>query len=204
MTLVPWNKGKTKEEFPQLSNSGVKSGHVPWNKGKTGYKKISTGKGRCLNTGKTHFKKGAVPWNKGISGYVQPDGTGEKISKALRGHRPFREVLRTKEEIRLERLSQVNKRRSLKKQAFGTHDYKDLILWRELNGNLCAWCEKSEPEIRLSEDHIKPLALGGTNLISNIQFLCRSCNSKKHLMEVQFLPIGLLLDGLNFGVKGGD
>ncbi|MEK9207915.1 MAG: DUF559 domain-containing protein [Patescibacteria group bacterium] len=29
-----WNTGKTKEEYPQLSNSGVKKGNIPWNKGK--------------------------------------------------------------------------------------------------------------------------------------------------------------------------
>ena len=31
----PWHKGKTKKQFPQLSNSGVKKGNIPWNKGKT-------------------------------------------------------------------------------------------------------------------------------------------------------------------------
>ena len=29
-----WNKGLTKKEIPQLSNSGVKKGTIPWNKGK--------------------------------------------------------------------------------------------------------------------------------------------------------------------------
>ena len=28
----PWNKGKTKEEYPQLSNSGARIGNIPWNK----------------------------------------------------------------------------------------------------------------------------------------------------------------------------
>ena len=31
-----WNKGKNKEKYPQLSNSGVKNGNIPWNKGKRG------------------------------------------------------------------------------------------------------------------------------------------------------------------------
>ena len=30
-----WNSGKTKEEFPQMSNSGVKAGNKPWNTGLT-------------------------------------------------------------------------------------------------------------------------------------------------------------------------
>ena len=29
-----WIKGKNKDEYPQLSNSGVKKGNVPWNKDK--------------------------------------------------------------------------------------------------------------------------------------------------------------------------
>jgi group I intron endonuclease len=28
----PWNKGKTKHEFPQMSRSGVKKNNIPWNK----------------------------------------------------------------------------------------------------------------------------------------------------------------------------
>lgn len=32
-TNPPWNKGKTKKEYPQLSRSGVKKGNIPWNKG---------------------------------------------------------------------------------------------------------------------------------------------------------------------------
>ena len=31
---VPWNKGLTKKDFPQLSNSGTCKGLTPWNKGK--------------------------------------------------------------------------------------------------------------------------------------------------------------------------
>lgn len=29
--MKAWNKNRTKEEYPQLSNSGVKRGNVPWN-----------------------------------------------------------------------------------------------------------------------------------------------------------------------------
>ncbi len=28
----PWNKGKTKMDYPQMSNSGAKKGNIPWNK----------------------------------------------------------------------------------------------------------------------------------------------------------------------------
>ena len=36
-----WNVGKTKKDFPQMGNSGVKFGNIPWNKGKTGLQRMS-------------------------------------------------------------------------------------------------------------------------------------------------------------------
>lgn len=44
-------------------------------------------------------------------------------------------------------------------------------------GNLCLCCRKKR---RLTPDHVIPLSKHGSNYISNIQPLCRPCNSKKH------------------------
>jgi len=58
---IPWNKDKTKEDFPQMGNSGVKKGNIPWSKGKTKeeFPQLSNNGG---------FKKGNIPWNKNMEG----------------------------------------------------------------------------------------------------------------------------------------
>ena len=40
----------------------------------------------------------------------------------------------------------------------------------------CAYCQAKE---KLTIDHIHPVSLGGGDEVSNLQILCRSCNSKK-------------------------
>ena len=51
----------------------------------------------------------------------------------------------------------------------------------------CQSCGKTNEQTELNIDHIIPLAKGGSNDISNLQTLCRSCNQKKkHHFDPRF------------------
>jgi 5-methylcytosine-specific restriction endonuclease McrA len=75
--------------------------------------------------------------------------------------------------------------------------------WEEIKKSqnyCCAYCGKPEPEIKLTRDHIIPVTLEGNHTASNIQGLCKKCNSiknnkidikcaRKMLVDVLFLLI---------------
>lgn len=73
-----------------------------------------------------------------------------------------------------------HKRRAYLLGAEGSHTLQEWEALKKKYDYMCLCCKKQEPEIKLTEDHIMPLIKGGSNYISNIQPLCRSCNCKKH------------------------
>ena len=78
------------------------------------------------------------------------------------------------------------KHNALKQHANGVFTLQQ---WEELKhfyNYTCLCCKKKEPEIKLEIDHIVPLYLGGSNDISNIQPLCRSCNASKQISIIDY------------------
>jgi 5-methylcytosine-specific restriction endonuclease McrA len=113
-----------------------------------------------------------------------------KIRAYAKGYRErFRELVNAKHRayrktpVGRELQNQKHYRRKQKlaaAKALGSHTRAEWLALLAKHGGRCARCEATEG---ITKDHIKALVKGGSNDISNIQPLCRSCNSRKRANE---------------------
>lgn len=68
----------------------------------------------------------------------------------------------------------------------GTHTLAEWLEIVKKYGNKCLRCLSSGADVELTKDHVVPASVGGTNYASNLQPLCRSCNSWKGAREIDF------------------
>jgi 5-methylcytosine-specific restriction endonuclease McrA len=84
-----------------------------------------------------------------------------------------------------EKVTEYNHRRLAKKTGNGgritAKEWKELC---DKYGNKCLCCKRSD--LKLTLDHVMPLALGGKNVVENAQPLCQTCNSKKHAKHIDY------------------
>jgi len=77
-------------------------------------------------------------------------------------------------------------RRARKTKNGGTFTLQE---WNDLKafyGYKCLACDRYEPEIKLTPDHVVPLSRGGRNDIQNIQPLCSHCNNRKRAKTIDY------------------
>lgn len=167
-----WNKG-----IKNTWSKGFSKGNTPWNKDKK----------RPEMTGENHFA-----WKGGKDAYPkcsECDARKDKYKTATTlCHKCY-----MKQAIGVNALhwkggiNSVIKRRATLAGAIGSHSLHEWDELKKFYNYMCLCCKQQEPFIKLSEDHIIPLSLGGANDISNIQPLCKSCNSRKHTKTINYI-----------------
>ena len=148
------------------------------------------------NTGHRASEESKLKNSKWHLGKQSSDATKRKKSiaqlkrQSLLPHKTKKQQRKEYVQKNYEKVLMYNRNRRVSKfNNGGVHTCDD---WDNLKAQYnwtCPRCGKSEPEIKLTEDHIIPLSKGGSNNIENIQPLCKSCNCWKHTKTIKFNKI---------------
>lgn len=161
--------------------SGRKKGSIPWNKG------LHTG-----NNG-NGFKKGEKPCNFGTKmPSVSEKMKGNQNGKGNKGRVYKVETLEKMRFSKYRLFTKLNpnyKPTTRKGKIAANGGFHSKQEWEFLKAQYnwtCPCCKQSEPQIKLTKDHIIPLLMGGSNNIENIQPLCFSCNRNKSYRYIRY------------------
>lgn len=107
--------------------------------------------------------------------------------------RTHRDEIRANERRRRQRYpervhAQQHRREARLAGAAGSWTAEEWRALKEYYAYTCLMCGRKEPEIKLTFDHVIPLARGGANTIDNAQPLCLSCNCVKHDKTLDLRP----------------
>lgn len=196
---IPWNKGIPMSDSSKEKLSKAKLGQKAWNKGKPmsdeTKKKLSlVRKGRPSPwKGKTHSPESREKIRLAKLGKPSPK-KGIPVSLEIRermseGRKKYLLSINPDYDYRLDsKTREGNKRirRERIRKFGGRHSKEEWEAMKSEYNWTCPSCSKSEPEIKLTRDHILPLSSKGTDDISNIQPLCFQCNSKKYTRSIRY------------------
>ena len=206
---MPLRKGQTPGNFLEMRKKAweANKGRKPWNAGKKNVFSVET----LL---KMSLAKKGKPSH--LKGKHRSDETKEKCRIANLGKRysPKTEFKKGqivgelhwnwKGGIHAERKRTFfynRERRKRKKMVGGSHTKEQWFDLKSKYGFMCLCCKKSEPEIKLTEDHIIPLTQWNAYIkfhpeikyqcddMENIQPLCGSCNARKQVKIINYQQI---------------
>lgn len=129
----------------------------------------------CSKLCKVNSQKGKAVYDN--TGRKLTEEHKEKIAESHRGEKAYQWKGGINRSI---------KRRMKLYNSEGSHTKTEWEALKKEFNFMCLCCKQQEPFVKLCEDHIVPLCAGGTNYIENIQPLCRSCNSRKHVKTTDY------------------